>query len=173
LEGIKQVEELPVFGLLVELGEVLLKAMECETSLVVDGDLEGRFHEFLADSAHFGLQGGGEHHYLLLVRSHLEDGLDVLSHIKSLEHLVTLVQHEVLHVGGVEVLAAGEGEDAARGAYDDGGRRVFEFLNVLLDGLPSVHHLAGELSGVGKLHEAIVLFLDLEGKLASVTKHHD
>jgi hypothetical protein len=49
--------------------------------LVVDVDLERVLHELLADNADLLVQGGGEHHNLLVLGSGTEDGLDVVAHV--------------------------------------------------------------------------------------------
>lgn len=55
--------------------------MQGELGIVVYVDLERVPHELLADGADVEAHGGREHHHLLQMRSHFEDGLDVLPHV--------------------------------------------------------------------------------------------
>ena len=72
--------------------------MKRQTSLVIDCDLKGRLHEFLADGSHLGVQSCTEHHDLFLVRGHFKDGLYVLSHVKGSKHVITLVENKMLQI---------------------------------------------------------------------------
>jgi hypothetical protein len=81
VNGVKKVSKLSVLLVFLELEEELLKSVESQLGFVVYEDLEGILHEFLGDYSDFLLQCSGEHHYLLLMRSHGEDVLDLLSNI--------------------------------------------------------------------------------------------
>jgi hypothetical protein len=69
--------------------------------------------EFPAHGAHFLVEGGGEHHDLLLVGGGAEDALHVLAHAQLGQHVVALVQDEVLHLlaGQEEIEERTGGED--------------------------------------------------------------
>lgn len=81
LQVIKQLVELPILLLLVKLDEELVEAVEGESLLVINIDLEGILHEFLADRSDFLGEGGAEHHDLLLCRCGAEDLLNVTTHV--------------------------------------------------------------------------------------------
>jgi len=80
-ERVEQIEKLSVLLVLLDLDIVLLETVEGQLGFVVDEDFHGILHEFFADRSDFLRQSGGEHHYLLFVRSLSEDLLDVSSHI--------------------------------------------------------------------------------------------
>ena len=80
-----------------------------------------------------------------------------------LQHLVTLVQDEVLDVLEVEGLVSAEGQDAARCPHHDVGAVALHRLLILLDADPSKEHR--RLDGVKVLTEPLVLLVDLERQL--------
>ena len=53
---------------------------------------------------------------------------------KRFEHLVTLVENEMLDIFQVEASVASEGEDASRGADDDVRAILLQRILILLDG---------------------------------------
>ena len=65
------------------------------------------------------------------MRSHLENRLNIASHIKLFQHFVALVEDEMLHIRSVQVLASYKCQNATRGAYNDCRGRALEFLDVL------------------------------------------
>lgn len=81
LKLIKEVVQLPVLLLLVELDVILLETVQGKLSLVVNVNLKRRLHELFADGADILGEGGREHHDLLLLRSCPEDLLDVATHV--------------------------------------------------------------------------------------------
>jgi hypothetical protein len=88
-----------------------------------------------------------------------------------LQHLVALVEDEMLQVLQVELLVADESEDAAGCADDDVRCHRLQRLLVLLN-----RHAAEEHSDLHARHvlaEALVLLADLEGELASVAHDED
>lgn len=169
LERVEKVDELAVLGRLLELHVVLLEAVERQLGALVDVDLVRVVHELLADRAHLGRQRRREHHDLLLVRRRLEDALDVAAHVELLEHLVALVEHELLQLRDVEHLLVDERQDAAGRADDDVRLVVLERLDVLVDVDAAVEDGGAHLRQV--LLEAVELVADLEGELARVA--HD
>lgn len=81
LQAVEKVVELAVLLLLVKLHVVLLETMKCQLLLVIDVDLERVLHELLADNADVLVEGGREHHNLLVLGSSTEDGLDIVAHV--------------------------------------------------------------------------------------------
>jgi hypothetical protein len=81
LQAIEKVVKLAVLLLLVKLHVVLLQTVQRQLLLVVYIDLERVLHKLLADNADVLVQGGREHHHLLVLRSSTEDGLDVVAHV--------------------------------------------------------------------------------------------
>ena len=57
--------------------------------------------------------------YLLLVGGEAEDILNVASHVQLLQHLVALVQNEMLDVLQVERAVSGQRQNPARSPDDD------------------------------------------------------
>ena len=135
---------------------------------VVDVDLHGVLHELLAHGAHVGRERRGEHHHLLLVRRVLEDLLHVLAHVELLEHLVALVEDEVLDVRRDEVAVADQLEHAAGRAHDDVRRLRLEDALVLRGGHAAVEDLGLHVGQVAR--EALELVGDLVGELARVAQ---
>lgn len=80
-----------------------------------------------------------------------------------LQHLVTLIQNEVLDVLQVEGLVPTEGQDAAGGPHHNVRTVVLHHLLVLLDADPAKEHSC--LYVVEVLTEPLVLLVDLEGQL--------
>ena len=93
--------------------------MKGQFCVIVNVDLKGILHELFADRPHIATHCGGVHHYLLLVRSHLEDSLYILSHVKLGEHLIALIQNEVLQILHLQMLTSYKSQDPSRGAYKD------------------------------------------------------
>mmetsp|Transcript_23196 Transcript_23196/g.59619 ORF Transcript_23196/g.59619 Transcript_23196/m.59619 type:complete len:325 (+) Transcript_23196:629-1603(+) len=169
LERIKQVVELAVLLLLAQLDVVLLKPVQRQLA-VVHVDLHRILHELLAHGAHLSRERSREHHHLLLVRRELEDVLHVLAHVELLEHLVALIEDEVLDLAEVEVLVARKRQHAPRRADEDVRRVRLEDLLVLGDGHATVEDARLDVGQVpGEPHKLVV---DLEGQLARVA-HHD
>ncbi len=166
-EGVEEVAQVAVLFLLGELDVVLLETVKGELALVVDEDLKHLFHELATHGADFSRQGSREHHHLLLMRGHLEDLLDISSHVQLLKHLVAFVEDEVLDFLEVEGLASRQSEDPAWGSHND-LRGVFgEHALVVADGLPSEDDSGLE---VEVLIKALELLLDLVGELACVAE---
>jgi len=91
---------------------------------------------------------------------------------EGLEHLVALIEDEVLAVRQVEVLGLDEREDAARGADEDvRGVVALEDVLVRLDRRATVENGGLDLREV--LGEALVLVGDLEGELTGVAHDED
>lgn len=86
-----------------------------------------------------------------------------------LEHLVTLVQDEVLDVLQDQGLSPDEGQCAAGRAHHDVGAVLLQHLLVFLDGHAAEEHGCSHSGHV--LGEALVLLADLEGQLSRVA--HD
>jgi len=80
-ERVEQIEKLSVLLVLLDLDIMLLETVEGQLGFVVDEDFHGILHEFFADRSDFLRQSGGEHHYLLFMRSLTEDLLDISSHV--------------------------------------------------------------------------------------------
>jgi hypothetical protein len=81
VEGVDEVSQLSVLLVLIKLNVILLETMESEFALVLDKDLSRVTHELLASGLDVAGKGGSEHHDLLVVRSLLEDVLDITSHV--------------------------------------------------------------------------------------------
>jgi len=189
LQAVEKVVKLPVLLLLVKLHVVLLETVKRQLLLVIDVDLERVLHELLADNAHLLVEGGGEHHHLLVLGCSAEDGLNVVAHVCKVlaeagqsrrfvltglvQHLVALIEDEVLQVGKAEMPIADEGVDTT-GSTDDDVRvsvLVAKELDVLLNGSSSVEDT--NLDVRQELGEAVVLVADLVGQLASVAHDQD
>mmetsp|Transcript_714 Transcript_714/g.2019 ORF Transcript_714/g.2019 Transcript_714/m.2019 type:complete len:260 (+) Transcript_714:587-1366(+) len=143
--------------------------MQRELGLVINVDLHRRLHELAAHRADGRRQRGGEHHDLLVMRSAQEDLLHIPSHVKRLQHLVTLVNDEVLDLVDLEGAFGDESLQPAGGAHHDVGRVGLEQLAVLGDGDTAVEDT--NLDAIQVLAEAVVLLGDLEGQLARVADH--
>ena len=78
--------------------------MKSELFLIVYKHLEGIFHELSAHVFHIGRKSGGKHHNLLLVRSCLEYGLNISSHVSLLKHFVALIQDKELELRQIKNL---------------------------------------------------------------------
>merc|ERR1712203_775251 len=98
LQHIKKLKQLPVLLRVLQLDVVLPQPVQGELCLVVDVHLHRVLHELLADWSDVLGEGGAEHHHLLLVGSRTENLLHVTPHVQLLEHLVALIQDEVLQV---------------------------------------------------------------------------
>jgi hypothetical protein len=81
LKLIKQFIELPVLLFFVKLDIVLLKAVECERSVIIDKNFMRILHELLANWSDFLGKSCAEHHHLLVCGCGPEDLLDVTSHV--------------------------------------------------------------------------------------------
>mmetsp|Transcript_5810 Transcript_5810/g.12664 ORF Transcript_5810/g.12664 Transcript_5810/m.12664 type:complete len:340 (+) Transcript_5810:682-1701(+) len=168
LERIEQLVELAVLLVLGQLDVVLLEAVQGELG-IVHVDLHRVLHELLADDAHLWAKSGREHHHLLLMRGRLEDLLHVLAHVELLEHLVALVEDEVLDVLGDEVLVPHHLQHTSRRADDNVRRFVLQDALVLSDRHATVED--GRLD-VGQVSlETVELVVDLVGQLARVAEH--
>jgi len=101
VEGVDQVGQLGVLLVLIKLDVVLLESVESEFALVLNQHLRRVAHELLASELDVAGEGGSEHHNLLVVRSLLENVLDVASHVHgvSTEESIALVKHKHLEVG--------------------------------------------------------------------------
>ncbi len=97
---------------------VALRDVRCRRRLGLDGDLHRIVQVLLGDLADRGRHRGREQRDLLVLGSVGEDALHVLLE-PHLEHLVGLVEHEVLEPGQVERALLEVVDDAARGADDD------------------------------------------------------
>ena len=143
--------------------------MECKACLVVDCYLKRLLHEFLAGLSDALVKSGREHEHLLLVRSHLEDGLYIPAHVKLVQHFVALVEDEVLQLAQVEVVATDQRQKATWSTYEDLRRILLQLLDVLGDGLSTVHDINIYFRQV--LSEPVILLLDLESQFSGVTHH--
>ena len=85
-----------------------------------------------------------------------------------LQHLVALVQDEVLDVLEVEGLVSHQRQDAPGRAHHNVGTVGLEGLLVLLDGEPSKEH--AHLHVVKVLAETLVLLVDLKRQLPGAGK---
>jgi len=142
-DRIDQVGEANVLLFLIDIEVVLLESVEGELG-AFNVDFEGVVHKFLADGANFIAESGGEHHDLLVMRGFLKNFLDIFSHIKRFEHLVTFIQNELLQIGKIQCLFIDKTQDAPGCSDDNVGKIVFVLKNisVLLKGDSSVEHLS-------------------------------
>jgi hypothetical protein len=81
VERINEVSQLGVLLVLIKLHVVLLQTMESEFALILDQYFSRVAHELLTSELDVARKGGSEHHNLLVVRSFLENVLDVTSHV--------------------------------------------------------------------------------------------
>ena len=103
------------------------------------------------------------------MRSHLEDGLYIPAHVKLVQHFVTLVEDEMLQLAQVEVVATNQRQKATWSAYEDLRGILLQLLDVLGDGLSTVHDINIYLRQV--LSEPVILLLDLKGQFSGMTHH--
>ena len=135
--------------------------------LGLDRDLFGVLQVLRRDATDGGGHRGREQRHLLLVGGVGEDRLDVFGEAH-LEHLVGLVEHEVLELGEVEGALLEVVHDATRGADDDvhaatEGRELHAVALAAVDGQ---HVHAAHVGGV--LLERLA---DLQGELAGRGEH--
>jgi len=164
VEGIDEVGQLGVLLVLIELNVVLLETMESEFALVLNEDFSRVTHELLASLLNVTGKSSSEHHDLLVVRSFLENVLDITSHVHrvSSEESIALVKHKHLEVAQVQLLLTAKLEDTAGSTNDDvWGLEALKELDVVLDGLTTVDNVSFDVSHV--LGEADELILDLVG----------
>lgn len=111
-------------------------------------------HKLLADRSDVLAEGSAEHHHLLLMWRRAEDVLDVSSHVcnrtkevswtaedanreckhtQLLQHLVALVQNEILEVLQIQLLGAHQRQNTARGADYDVWAVALQHFLILLD----------------------------------------
>mmetsp|Transcript_19066 Transcript_19066/g.37424 ORF Transcript_19066/g.37424 Transcript_19066/m.37424 type:complete len:219 (-) Transcript_19066:95-751(-) len=100
-----------------------------------------------------------------------EDLLDITAHIELLENLIALINDKVLDVGKIHNLVLdGELEHAAGGTDNNVGAVLLEDLAVLSGGDTTEEH--GGLDILEELAEALVLVVNLKGKLTGVAEHN-
>lgn len=126
-------------------------------------------HKLLADRADLFAQRRAEHHNLFAVRSVPEDLLHVAAHVQLFQHLVALVEDEVLEVFQLKLLVSNQRHYSARSSHHNVRIDGLESFLVLLDGQSAEKD--GHLHLGHVLAKALVLFADLEGQLPSVA--HD
>jgi hypothetical protein len=178
MELVKDVHQL--FDLLVffELDEVLLQTVEVQFSLTFDDEFVRLLHVESANFLGGFRQGGREHHDLQALLGRIlrhEDFLDLLPHGGLIEHLVALVQNEMLQVIQLQnwILwwGAAEGLDSTWSTYYDmrGSFLVFQNLLILLDWYTAEKDLLSNVWEI--LRESVCLLLDLVGQLSRVTQN--
>eukprot|EP00128_Syssomonas_multiformis_P001969 Colp12_sorted_trinity150504_noHs@29447 len=170
LQSIEKVGKLASLLVLIELDVVLLETSKLQLLLVVDVDFNRILHEFFADDADLGSKCGRKHHNLLVVGSGLENLLNKLAHIKLGEHLVTLVNNEVLDVRKIELLALHEILQTTRSTNNNMGLVILQLLDVLVD--RSLAHEDSSLDVGSVAAETLKLISDLESKFTSVADDH-
>lgn len=169
-----------LFDLLVlfKLDEILLQTVEVQFCLTLDDEFVGLLHVEPADLLGSFREGGREHHNLQTLLGRIlghEDLLDLLSHGGFVEHLVALVQDEMLQViqlqSWILCWGAAEGLDSTWSTYYDvwGSFLVFQNLLVLRDWDTAKEDLLSQVTEV--LGESIKLLLDLVGELSRVTQN--
>ena len=105
-------------------------------------------------------EGGGEHHHLLLVRSGSEDLLDISPHVQLLQHLVALVQDEMLQILQWELLALDEGENPAGSSHNNMRTVALQNLLVFRDRHSSEKHPNLEQCRFSQIpHQHNIIFL--------------
>ncbi|KAH3685471.1 hypothetical protein WICPIJ_003554 [Wickerhamomyces pijperi] len=114
-------------------------------------------------------QSGREEHDLLFVRSGTEDLLDVTSHGNTFQHLVTLVNDEVLDVVQSDGLVSQQGVQTAWCGNNNvwSGLWVLQQLGVVLDWSTTVENSSADFWHV--LGETLVFVTDLVGQFTGVT----
>ena len=128
-------------------------------------------HELLANWSNLLAQGSAEHHNLFIVWGHLEDFLDIGSHVDLLQHLVALVEHKVLDMLQVESASSGQCQDTSRSTDNNVRAILFDRLLVLLDA-----NATKENSNLYSRHvftKALVFLTDLKGQLSGVAHDQD
>lgn len=86
-----------------------------------------------------------------------------------LEHLVALVENENLEISEIELLLFDQSENSSRGAHNNvRGLNSLKDLNVVINGLSTVHDLSSELRQV--LSKSGKFVLDLICKFTNMTK---
>jgi len=164
VEGVDEVGQLGVLLVLIKLNVVLLETMKSEFALVLDEDFSRVTHELFTSLLNVARESSGEHHDLLVVRSLLENVLDVTSHVHrfSSEESIALVKHKHLEVTQVQLLLTAKLQDTAGSSNNDvWGLEALKELDVVLDGLTTVDNISTDVSHI--LGEANELILDLVG----------
>mmetsp|Transcript_28086 Transcript_28086/g.68097 ORF Transcript_28086/g.68097 Transcript_28086/m.68097 type:complete len:241 (-) Transcript_28086:832-1554(-) len=146
---------------------MLLQAVERKLR-VINIDLHRILHELLADRAHLLAECSRKHHDLLLVRCRLEDLLHILAHVELFQHLIALIENEVLDTLRVQIFVAAQLQHTAGRSDDDVGRLGLEDALVLGDGHATIEHFRLNVRQVSA--EPLKLVGDLIGELASVAK---
>ena len=137
--------------------------MQRQALLVVDDDLERIAHELRAYFPDTFLECGREHEDLLFSLAFDEYILDIRAHVQRFEHLVTLIDNKVLHVGQVDSFCLAEGKCAAWRPYQYHWLLLLEGLRLFFKRLPTIHNFNRVLFRVHILQESIKFALDLKG----------
>jgi len=125
----------------------------------IDGELS-------ADGADFFVEGGREHHDLLLVRGLSENGLHVATHVGLLQKLVAFVKNEPLELVQLHVTFFNERFHAPRGTTHNVRRVLLKHLLMQLVRNASVNLLGFDIRKV--FAEALELLANLVGQVANV-----
>ena len=170
LQLINQTHQLGNLFLLVQGDVVLSEPVQSQLAFVFNEHFGGVAHKLTARVSDFARQRRSEHEHLLVVRSHLENLLNVRAHGHVVKHLVALVQNEHLQVVQRQSLVADQSQDTSgRTHYNVRSLVTLEQLLLHSDGLASVDHLSSHVGHeLGKTSE---FALDLVSKLTSVA--HD
>lgn len=136
--------------------------MQRQALLVVDDDLERIAHELRAYFPDTFLECGREHEDLLFSLAFDEYILDIRAHVQRFEHLVTLIDNKVLHMGQVDSFCLAEGKCAARRPYQYHWLLLLEGLRLFFERLPTIHNFNRVLFRVHILQESVKFALDLK-----------
>jgi hypothetical protein len=172
-EVVEEVVKLAVLLALIKLDVKLLKTVQRQLLLVIDVNLERVLHELLTDTSDLLGQSSRKHHDLLMGRGRTEDGLHIVAHVRLIQHLVTLIEDEVLQVGKAKVSVTDERVDTSRCADNDVRVGVFvsKKLDVLLHRCSSVEN--ADLDVGQELREAVVLVPDLVGQFTGMAHYEN
>ena len=127
-------------------------------------------HELATDRTSLIGEGRREHHDLLLSWSGLKHSLDLPPHVCSVQHLIALVDYEVLHSTQIDCFLVDESKHPTRSANHNLWSVLREKLTVELERYTAKDHFASDIGQV--LGEPLEVVVDLVGKLSSVAEHH-
>lgn len=119
LNGVEDVDQLPVLLVFVQLAPELLKTFQSQLLLIVDEDVLRIQSELLADESVLLGKGSRKHHDLFLMWCLPEDRLDSLSHVELLDKFVTFVQDEEFQLIQLQSALSDQVKDPSWGSDND------------------------------------------------------
>lgn len=107
--------------------------MKNELRVIFNDDFNLFIHELSADFFDFLRHCAREHHDLLFMRSFHENFLNISSHAQIFQHLIALVDNEILKFVKLQDALLDQILNSARGSHDDVWLLLLQTLDVLLN----------------------------------------